>query len=150
MNTHSLLGPGTVYQPSSAGDADLIAEATAHVLGGLDGPGVSGGTPAARRTRVLGRDSKSKRRRLRTCVAVLEPRTRRTVIWQIPQCILLSNIYSTIRRRHQIFTHTCHPGWQMASMALDFDHAPYGGAAEGWDRPRRVGRRIASLRLKGL
>ena len=66
-------------------------------------------------------------------------RTRRTVIWHIPQCILLSSIYSTIRRRHQIFTHTCHPGWQLASMALAFDHAPYGGTAEGWDRPIRVG-----------
>jgi len=53
MNTHSLLGHGTGYQPSSAGDPDLIAEATAHVLGGLDGPGVSGDTPAARRARVL-------------------------------------------------------------------------------------------------
>jgi hypothetical protein len=27
MNTHTLLGPGAVYQPSSAGDPDLIAEA---------------------------------------------------------------------------------------------------------------------------
>ena len=54
MNTHSLLGPGgAVYQPSSAGDPDLRAEATAHVLGGSDGPDVSEDTPAARRARVL-------------------------------------------------------------------------------------------------
>ena len=53
MHTHSLLGPGAVYRPSSAGDPDLTAEATAHVLGGSDGPGVLGDTPAARRARVL-------------------------------------------------------------------------------------------------
>lgn len=53
MNTHSLLGPGAVYQPSSAGDPDLVAEATAHVLGGSDGSGASGDTPAVRRARVL-------------------------------------------------------------------------------------------------
>jgi len=53
MNTHSLLGTGAVYQPSSAGDSDLIPETTAHVLGGSDDGGVSGDTPAARRARVL-------------------------------------------------------------------------------------------------
>jgi hypothetical protein len=44
------LGPGAAR---SAGDPDLVAEATAHVLGGSDGAGVSGETPAARRARVL-------------------------------------------------------------------------------------------------
>jgi len=53
MNTHNLLGSGAVYQPSSVGGPDLIAEATEHILGGSDGPGVSGDTPAARRARVL-------------------------------------------------------------------------------------------------
>ena len=53
MNTHTLLGPGAVYQPSSAGGTDLITEATAHVLGGSDGPGASGDTPEARRAQVL-------------------------------------------------------------------------------------------------
>jgi len=53
MNTHSLSGAGAVYQPSSAGDPDWIAEATAHVLGGSDDRDVSGDTPAARRARVL-------------------------------------------------------------------------------------------------
>ena len=52
-NTHSLLGPGAVYQPSNTGNPDLIAEATAHVLGGSDGADVSGETPSARRARVL-------------------------------------------------------------------------------------------------
>jgi hypothetical protein len=59
MNTHSLLGSGAVYQPSSAGGPGLIAEAAAYVLGGSDGPGVSGDTPAARRARVL--DAATKR-----------------------------------------------------------------------------------------
>ena len=54
MNTHYLLGPGgAINRPSSAGDPDLIVEATAHVLGGSGGPDISGDTPAARRARIL-------------------------------------------------------------------------------------------------
>ena len=52
-NTHSLLGAGAVYQPSSAGDGDLITEVSSHVLGGSDDTSVSEDTPAARRARVL-------------------------------------------------------------------------------------------------